>query len=303
MCPHANKDCAKLHIIARPGYYRGVSSDAPALSPMEAPARPRRRTAIADWGPLTAAVAVVLGVGLGLGAAALVVFGLDDGRAATAASGLLTDLVLLVAVVLAARRGAQHLGGSTLGLRRAAFWPALGWSCAVLVGVWASEGLLAALLGGATSSSGRHAAAHFAPAVAVLLVLAVAVSAPIVEEIAFRGYLFPALTSWRGPWVGALLTAVIFGAAHVLALPPAFLAGIAVFGFGACLLRWFTGSLLPGIAVHSFNNAIVLAALSDGQLLWAIPVAPLVALALVAPFSRTKADDVEAAVAVAPAAP
>lgn len=83
--------------------------------------------------------------------------------------------------------------------------------------------------------------------------------------------------------------------------PARLLPGIAVFGFGACLLRWFTGSLLPGIAVHSFNNAIVLASLSDGQLLWAIPVAPLLCLAIVAPFSRTRAQDVEDAVAPAAA--
>ena len=147
------------------------------------------------------------------------------------------------------------------------------------------------------ADAGRHDAGAFDPGIGILLVAAIAVSAPIVEEIAFRGYLFPALSGWRGPWVGALLTAILFGAAHVLALPPAFLAGAAVFGFGACLLRWFTGSLLPGIAVHSLNNAIVLAVLSEGQLTWAIPVAPLVCLALCAPFSRTRAEDVEDAVA------
>lgn len=245
---------------------------------------------------------MVLGIVLGLGAATLLLLA-DGGRAVTAASGLLTDVLLFGVVVAAAARGAQRLRGSTLGLRRTAFWPALGWAAALLFGIWVVEGVLSAVIGGLVSegaaASGRHAAGAFAPGVAILLVAAVAVSAPIVEEIAFRGYLFPALAGWRGPWIGALVTAVLFAAAHVLALPPAFLPGVAVFGFGACLLRWFTGSLLPGIAVHSFNNAIVLAALSDGQLLWALPVAPLVCLALVAPFSRTRAEDVEAAVATA----
>ncbi|HEY6761935.1 MAG TPA: type II CAAX endopeptidase family protein [Baekduia sp.] len=237
---------------------------------------------------------------LGL-AAAGVVLALDGGRAVAAASGLLTDLVLLAFVVASASRGAQRLGGATLGLRRTAFWPALGWGAALLFGTWLVEGILSAILGGGTGSQGRHAPGPFDADVAVLLVAAVAISAPIVEEIAFRGYLFPALAGWRGPWIGALATAVVFGAAHVLALPPAFLPGIAVFGFGACLLRWFTGSLLPGIAVHSLNNAIVLTALSGGQLWWAIPAAPLAALALVAPFSRARAEDIEDAVA-APAA-
>jgi membrane protease YdiL (CAAX protease family) len=273
---------------------------------MERPARTlqRRAPSIAAWGSLSATVAVVLGLVAGLGAAALLLLA-DDGRAVTAASGLLTDVVLLAIVVGVAARGATRLGGSTLGLRRTAFWPALGWAVAVFVGVLVAEGVLAAIIGsllggtGTDDGGGRHAAGSFDAGVAVLLVAAVAVSAPIVEEITFRGYLFPALTGWRGPWVGALLTAVVFGVAHVLALPPAFLPGIAVFGFGACLLRWFTGSLLPGIVVHSFNNAIVLAALSEGQLWWAIPVAPLLCLALVAPFSQTRAEDVEDAVATA----
>lgn len=274
---------------------------------MESPARQRKaagRPSIATWGPWSATGAVVLGLVLGLGSAALLLLA-DDGRAVTAGSGLLTDVLLFGVVVAVAARGATKLRGATLGLRRTAFWPALGWAVALLLGIWLVEGLLSAaiggLVGGTNDASGRHSAGAFDPAVAILLVAAVAVSAPIVEEIAFRGYLFPALTGWRGPWVGALVTAVLFGAAHVLALPPAFLPGIAVFGFGACLLRWFTGSLLPGIAVHSFNNAIVLAALSDGQLLWAIPVAPLLCLAIVAPFSRTRAEDVEDAVAVAAA--
>jgi uncharacterized protein len=282
-----------------------VAVHASPTSSIEGSAHSRTAPSIASWGPLSATVAVVVGLVAGLGAAALLLLA-DDGRAVTAASGLLTDVILLAIVVGVAARGAASLRGSTLGLRWTAFWPALGWGVAVFVGVWIVEGLLAALIGslvGGTGSDGggSHAPGAFDATVAILLVAAVAVSAPIVEEIAFRGYLFPALTGWRGPWIGALLTAVLFGAAHVLALPPAFLPGIAVFGFGACLLRWFTGSLLPGIAVHSFNNAIVLAVLSEGQLWWAIPAAPLLCLALVAPFSRTRAEDVEDAVATAAA--
>ena len=55
-------------------------------------------------------------------------------------------------------------------------------------GTFLVEGLLNALLGGGGggggSGSGRHAAGAFAPDVAVLPVAAIAVSAPIVEEIA-----------------------------------------------------------------------------------------------------------------------
>jgi hypothetical protein len=43
----------------------------------------------------------------------------------------------------------------------------------------------------------------------------------------------------------------------------------------------------------------VLAALTGGQLWWAILAAPLVALAVCAPFARARAADVQASAAVA----
>jgi hypothetical protein len=151
-----------------------VTLDTPSISPVQsvapAPRRPARPT-VADWGPWSATIAVVLGVALGLGAAA-VVYVVDDGRAVTAASGLLTDLLLLALVLAVAARGAPRLGAATLGLRRTAFWPALGWSAALLFGIWLVEGLLSALLAGGDGGSGRHASGAFDAPVAVLLVAA-----------------------------------------------------------------------------------------------------------------------------------
>jgi membrane protease YdiL (CAAX protease family) len=275
-----------------------MSAEAPSSVANASPLSGRPRRAVAAWGPLSATIAVGLGVAVGLGATAALVAVVDGGRAVEAASILLTDAVLLAVVVTAATGGADRVGPATLGLRRTAVGPALGWGLAVLMGSWAINGLLSIWFGSGASGGGDDPV-HLGAGIAVLLTLGVAVSAPIVEEIAFRGYLFPALTTWRGPWVGALITAALFGAAHVLALPAPMLAGVAAFGLGACLLRWFTGSLLPGIAIHSFNNAIVLAALTGGQLWWAILAAPLVALALCAPFSRTRALDADASAAVA----
>jgi membrane protease YdiL (CAAX protease family) len=275
-----------------------MSAQAPSAVTEARPVSGRSRGGIAQWGPVSATLAVAVGLALGLASAYALVTAIDDGRATDAASIVLSDAVLLAVVIAAATRGPRRVGSSTLGLRRTAFWPAVGWGLAVLTGSWAINALLSAFVGSGASGGGDHTR-HLASGVAALLVLGVAVTAPIVEEIAFRGYLFPALTSWRGPWVGAGVTAMLFGAAHVLALPVPMLAGAAAFGFGACLLRWFTGSLLPGIAIHSFNNAIVLAALSGGRLWWAIFAAPLVTVALCMPFARTRAADIEAATAAA----
>jgi membrane protease YdiL (CAAX protease family) len=213
------------------------------------------------------------------------------GRGAMVAAGLvLADLVLLTIVLVVAARGAERLGPATFGIRRTAFGPALGWGLSLLVLGFAVDGVLALIFG--ASGNGRHHhehAAHLAAGTAILVTLGVAVTAPLAEEVSFRGYLFPALTRHRGPWVGAALTAVLFGAAHWAALPAPFLLGAAAFGFGACLLFWFTGSLLPGVLVHSFNNAIVLTLVTGGQLAWALLIAPLLCLLILLPLARERA--------------
>ena len=121
-----------------------------------------------------------------------------------------------------------------------------------------------------------------------LIMLGVAVAAPIVEEIAFRGYLFAALTTWRGPWMAALVTSLLFGAAHVAALPPELLPVAAIFGFAACMLFWFTGSLLPSVGIHAFNNGLVVALIAGWT--WQVPLAAIgavvLSLALLLPFAR-----------------
>jgi membrane protease YdiL (CAAX protease family) len=211
-----------------------------------------------------------------------------DGRGVAALSLVISDLILLGCVVAFATRGADKLGGATLGLRRTSLGPAVGWGASLLVAGIAVQGLLAGIFG---VSDGNSSTVHFALGTALLVALGIAVTAPLAEEIAFRGYLFPALTRWRGPWVAATITALLFAAAHVAALPAAMLPGVAFFGFGACLLFWFTGSLLPVVAVHSINNALVLAVVTGGQLAPAIVAAPLLALLVLLPLSRERAPD------------
>jgi|tagenome__1003787_1003787.scaffolds.fasta_scaffold20870874_2 membrane protease YdiL (CAAX protease family) len=256
-------------------------------APSAALSSPRRRARPARWRPFPAVVAVVLGLvasqAIGIAVASFV-----GGNARIALSLVLADLLLLAIVLAVASRGAERLGAATLGIRRTALGPAFGWGAALLFSNFAISALFFLLLGGTgDSGSGHHEhVAHLAAGKAVLVTLGVAVTAPLAEEVAFRGYLFPALTRWRGPWVGAAITALLFGAAHVAALPPAALPAAAAFGFGACLLFWFTGSLLPGVVVHSLNNAIVLTVVTGGQLAPALLAAPLFALLVLLPFAR-----------------
>jgi membrane protease YdiL (CAAX protease family) len=203
---------------------------------------------------------------------------------------VVADLVILAVVVLFARRGAERLTRATLGVRRTRFWPAVGWMLAIYFGVVATQALWVLVLAatGAAGGGGRDTTTHLATPIALLVLLGAAVTAPIVEEVSFRGYLFPALTRWRGPWIAAVITALLFGAAHAFVYPPLLLPLMVAFGFGACLLFWFTGSLLPGIALHALNNAMVVSiAIGWG---WQVPLAMIacvaVSLGVLLPLTR-----------------
>ncbi|MEX2223211.1 MAG: type II CAAX endopeptidase family protein [Candidatus Rokuibacteriota bacterium] len=78
--------------------------------------------------------------------------------------------------------------------------------------------------------------------------------APIFEELAFRGLLYPTLRLRLPPWPAALLSAALFGVAH----------GYGLHGFAAVTwsgMVWALGyertrSLLPGILAHAASNLL-----------------------------------------------
>ena len=85
---------------------------------------------------------------------------------------------------------------------------------------------------------------------------------PIVEETLFRGVLFTGLSQSWGPTVGGIVTTVLFVAVHmpkVLEYWPALLA-VALIGTLTVLIRIRTGSLAPGIIMHSTYNGVLVAA-------------------------------------------
>ena len=106
------------------------------------------------------------------------------------------------------------------------------------------------------------------------------VIAPICEEILFRGYIFAALSKWKGWIPGAILTGVLFGAVHVGSAPVEDLVPLGVLGFALCFLYRRTGSLYPCIAVHSLNNSFAFGELEKWS--WQIPLLMVGSLALIA---------------------
>src|SRR5204862_193057 len=82
--------------------------------------------------------------------------------------------------------------------------------------------------------------------------------APVAEELFFRGFMYGALRRPIG-WVGAaIVTGLVFGLIHAGGTSAVFLLPLAVLGFLLCVLYRRTGSLVPGMGVHAFNNALAL---------------------------------------------
>ena len=90
--------------------------------------------------------------------------------------------------------------------------------------------------------------------VIVLTGFATAVGAPVVEEIFFRGFLYRSLRNRLSIAPASLIAGAMFALVHtqysLLERPEQL-----IFGVIAALLYERTGSLLPGIAMHSFIDA------------------------------------------------
>jgi membrane protease YdiL (CAAX protease family) len=86
--------------------------------------------------------------------------------------------------------------------------------------------------------------------------LVIAVVAPIVEELTFRGLGYSLLARY-GRWIAIVLVAVAFGLAHGLVEAFPFLAA---FGAGLAYLRSRVDSVYPCIILHGLFNAVALTA-------------------------------------------
>lgn len=141
--------------------------------------------------------------------------------------------------------------------------PAPVWAWALIAG-----GLALAAAMGVAFMTYRFAAAYrapfevssFPPWTLVSIFAAVALTAGVVEEAAFRGYMLSGIQRRFGWAVGIGLVAILFFAAHLshayatLAFVPFFLAHGLVFG----LLVFYTRSIVPGIVLHAVSDFIVL---------------------------------------------
>lgn len=82
-------------------------------------------------------------------------------------------------------------------------------------------------------------------------------SAPIVEEIFFRGFMQPAISRLAGPFLGIIITALIFGISHTQYLDhTTAIFSVTTIGLILGIAKYRTGSVMPGIFAHFFNNLL-----------------------------------------------
>jgi uncharacterized protein len=203
-----------------------------------------------QWTPHYALLALVVAVASGWGIAIAVGFaGVTIPRGV---SVLVIDALFLLTLVPLYRAGA--LRPVDLGLRRVPGARSVGLAfLALLAYGWCSRLWIVAVHPPPVHSNFAGIASQ-STLIIVLIGLAAAVSAPVVEEVFFRGFLYRSLRNRFGIVLSCLIVGVVFGLGHTqypLLVRPI----LAAFGVIMCLLYERTGSLLPGIAVHSLIDA------------------------------------------------
>ncbi len=190
--------------------------------------------------------------------------------------GLILDGFMLLTLAPLYRQ--HRLRAYDLGLRRTAPGRAVGLVLGAIFLVGITNALwLHGVLGQPTRSLGITL--HPSPVETVLIGIQMAVSAPIVEEIFFRGLLYRALRNRMRVLPAALIAGFVFGAVHGMAYPLNTLPPRMVFGLIACLLYERTGSLYPSIALHGLVDGAGFEAAITGHI--SIAFAAYGALALI----------------------
>jgi membrane protease YdiL (CAAX protease family) len=172
----------------------------------------------------------------------------------SSAIGGVVQFGIMLGVVLALARGPWFR--DLLGLRPPPSWGrAIGLVVGVLVGVYILAGLVAQVLNPGEEQGlvpEEWNSSRLAPFLANFVVIAV--FAPVVEEVTFRGLGYGLLLRYGANWAVGL-SAVTWALGHGLVEA---LAIFIPFGIGLGYLRLRTASIYPCIALHSVFNAAAL---------------------------------------------
>jgi membrane protease YdiL (CAAX protease family) len=153
------------------------------------------------------------------------------------------------------------------GLRRAPFWPTVGWAALGLFSFYALAAAYTAIVQPDTEQTvAQDLGANQGTVGMIAAGFMIICVAPVAEEFFFRGFFYRALRSRYSVLGAALIDGILFGVIHwdfstadgLLIVPP-----LAALGLMFCLVYERTGSLYPVIALHAVNNAIAFGATVD----------------------------------------
>jgi CAAX protease family protein len=182
---------------------------------------------------------------------------LSDGIVIAATSMSATVPVLLVialAVKLARQKFADYLALQLPSARHAAL--GLGATVVLMILIDATTALLGRpIVPGVMLDQLRSASGHGALG---LFALALVVTAPITEEIAFRGFIYRGFAASRLGTIGAVaVSSLIFTAIHIQ-YDLFTLCGVMLLAVLLGTVRALSGSTLLTISMHALNNFVVL---------------------------------------------
>ena len=233
--------------VIRPGYERRVGGRVRERLPWPEPTAQSPQWSVRY--AVSAYVITFVGV---LVLAAVLYFGLGV-QLHIGVGGLVVDAILLGSLVPLKLK--HRLTGRDLGLRAVPAARSVGLVILAFVAYVLVTGLWVAVVHPREGVDALADVKHESAINVALTVFQVAVSAPLVEEIFFRGLLYRSLRNRLALLPAALIAGAMFGLVHITSYPLDTLPVKAAFGVIACLLYERTGSLLPGIALHSFVDA------------------------------------------------
>jgi uncharacterized protein len=222
------------------------------------------------WAPFVALVAalagvlvadLVLGIGLALGGEDVDPRNPPPGVTITLTAVLFALLIVVAwwSVKLATGRARP----AAFGLRPTAPLPALGWTLLAYVGFLALSFTVLQIFGREDQQLVQDIEEEDAVGLLVAYGLLSCIAAPIAEEFFFRGFMFRALAGRVHVLLAALVAGSVFGLSHAAGSPATALLVLSGFGIALCLLLYRTGSLVPCIMLHAFNNSVAFGSTKD----------------------------------------
>jgi len=149
---------------------------------------------------------------------------------------------------------------------RLPFWSVLGWGWSKRFGFWTSIGvgvlLLVAGLGFVQVFKGEPTQLdkliQSSMASRITLALLAATTAPLVEELVYRGVLYPVFQRAVGMFWAVVIVSILFVAPHVLQYYNNLGVILVITVLSVCLtlVRARTGKLLPCVVIHMVFNGI-----------------------------------------------